>query len=304
MKILMAPFEKLQMEYQMTSLNVSFEFFPPKTIEASFRLWDTVQTLAPLAPRFVSVTYGAGGTTRQLTREAVAAIAGSTDLSVAAHLTCVDATKEDTLSLAKSWADLGVKDIVALRGDPPKGTEGFAPHPEGFANSCEMIEALAASGDFNIRVGAYPHKHPEAASLKDDVDWLKRKIDAGASEAITQFFFEADDFFRFRDLCDKAGITAPITPGILPIENWAGTKAFAQNCGAQIPDWMDAAFQTALRDDRSDLLSVALSTELCSDLIDGGVENFHFYTLNKPELTRDICAAIGVTPQTVLQKVA
>lgn len=300
----MAPFEKLQMEYQMTSLNVSFEFFPPKTIEASFRLWDTVQTLAPLAPRFVSVTYGAGGTTRQLTREAVAAIAGSTDLSVAAHLTCVDATKEDTLSLAKSWADLGVKDIVALRGDPPKGTEGFALHPEGFANSCEMIEALAASGDFNIRVGAYPHKHPEAASLKDDVDWLKRKIDAGASEAITQFFFEADDFFRFRDLCDKAGITAPITPGILPIENWAGTKAFAQRCGAQIPDWMDAAFQTALRDDRSDLLSVALSTELCSDLIDGGVENFHFYTLNKPELTRDICAAIGVTPQTVLQKVA
>ena len=288
----------------MTSLNVSFEFFPPKTIEASFRLWDTVQTLAPLAPRFVSVTYGAGGTTRQLTREAVAAIAGSTDLSVAAHLTCVDATKEDTLSLAKSWADLGVKDIVALRGDPPKGTEGFAPHPEGFANSCEMIEALAASGDFNIRVGAYPHKHPEAASLKDDVDWLKRKIDAGASEAITQFFFEADDFFRFRDLCDKAGITAPITPGILPIENWAGTKAFAQRCGAQIPDWMDAVFQTALRDDRSDLLSVALSTELCSDLIDGGVENFHFYTLNKPELTRDICAAIGVTPQTVLQKVA
>ena len=288
----------------MTSLNVSFEFFPPKTIEASFRLWDTVQTLAPLAPRFVSVTYGAGGTTRQLTREAVAAIAGSTDLSVAAHLTCVDATKEDTLSLAKSWADLGVKDIVALRGDPPKGTEGFAPHPEGFANSCEMIEALAASGDFNIRVGAYPHKHPEAASLKDDVDWLKRKIDAGASEAITQFFFEADDFFRFRDVCDKAGITAPITPGILPIENWAGTKAFAQRCGAQIPDWMDAAFQTALRDDRSDLLSVALSTELCSDLIDGGVENFHFYTLNKPELTRDICAAIGVTPQTVLQKVA
>lgn len=288
----------------MTSLNVSFEFFPPKTIEASFRLWDTVQTLAPLAPRFVSVTYGAGGTTRQLTREAVAAIAGSTDLSVAAHLTCVDATKEDTLSLAKSWADLGVKDIVALRGDPPKGTEGFALHPEGFANSCEMIEALAASGDFNIRVGAYPHKHPEAASLKDDVDWLKRKIDAGASEAITQFFFEADDFFRFRDLCDKAGITAPITPGILPIENWAGTKAFAQRCGAQIPDWMDAAFQTALRDDRSDLLSVALSTELCSDLIDGGVENFHFYTLNKPELTRDICAAIGVTPQTVLQKVA
>ncbi|MGB0796625.1 MAG: methylenetetrahydrofolate reductase [NAD(P)H] [Paracoccaceae bacterium] len=288
----------------MTSLNVSFEFFPPKTIEPSFRLWDTVQTLAPLAPRFVSVTYGAGGTTRRLTREAVTAIAGSTDLSVAAHLTCVDATKEDTLSLAKSWADLGVKDIVALRGDPPKGTEGFAPHPEGFANSCEMIEALAASGDFNIRVGAYPHKHPEAASLKNDVDWLKRKIDAGASEAITQFFFEADDFFRFRDLCDKAGITAPITPGILPIENWAGTKAFAQRCGAQIPDWMDAAFQTALRDDRSDLLSVALSTELCSDLIDGGVENFHFYTLNKPELTRDICAAIGVTPQTVLQKVA
>ena len=220
----MAPFEKLQMEYQMTSLNVSFEFFPPKTIEASFRLWDTVQTLAPLAPRFVSVTYGAGGTTRRLTREAVTAIAGSTDLSVAAHFTSDESTKEDTLSLAKSWTDLGVKDIFALRGDPPKGTEGFAPLPEGFANSCEMIEALAASGDFNIRVGAYPHKHPEAASLKNDVEWLKRKIDAGASEAITQFFFEADDFFRFRDLCDKAGITAPSHLASCPLKTGLAPK--------------------------------------------------------------------------------
>ncbi len=283
---------------------VSFEFFPPQTLEASFRLWDTVQTLAPLDPRFVSVTYGAGGTTRDLTREAVATLHKTSGLPVAAHLTCVDATKAETLEIARGFARAGVTEIVALRGDPPKGEGAFTPHPEGFSNSCELIEALAQTGDFTIRVGAYPDMHPEATNTTADVDWLKRKIDAGAAEALTQFFFEAETFFRFRDACEKAGIDAPITPGILPIENWAGARKFAQRCGAKIPAWMDDAFDKAMRDGREDLLATAICTELCSDLIEGGVENLHFYTLNRPELTRDVCYALGVQPKVHLENVA
>ncbi len=288
----------------MTAPNVSFEFFPPKSLEGSFRLWDTVQCLAPYNPRFVSVTYGAGGTTRELTRDAVGTLHKSTDLNVAAHLTCVDASREETLAIANDFAKAGVSDIVALRGDPPKGTGAFRPHPDGFRDSCELISALADTGRFNIRVGAYPEKHPEAADQAADIDWLKRKIDAGASEAITQFFFEADTFFRFRDACTKAGITAPIIPGILPIENWTGARKFALACGAHIPAWMDDLFEKAIRDDRHDLLATALATELCSKLIDGGVSDLHFYTLNRPELTRDICHALGVTPQVALRDVA
>ena len=284
--------------------SVSFEFFPPQNLEASFRLWDTVQTLAPLDPRFVSVTYGAGGTTRDLTRDAVATLHKSSGLPVAAHLTCVNASKSETLEIAQGFAKAGVKDIVALRGDPPKGEGQFTPHPDGFANSCELIAALAETGDFNIRVGAYPDIHPEAADAQADVDWLKRKIDAGATEALTQFFFEADTFFRFRDACAKAGIDAPITPGILPIENWKGTRNFAKRCGTTIPAWLEDAFDKAVRDGREDLLATALCTELCSDLIDGGVESLHFYTLNRPELTRDVCFALGVTPKVQLENVA
>lgn len=284
--------------------NVSFEFFPPQNLEGAFRLWDTVQTLSSLAPRFVSVTYGAGGTTRDLTRDAVSTIHKSSGLKVAAHLTCVDATKEETLKIAEGFAAVGVSDIVALRGDPPKGRSGFVPTQDGFQNSCELISALAETGKFNIRVGAYPEKHPEAKDLNADVDWLKRKIDAGASEALTQFFFEAETFLRFRDACVKAGIDAPITPGILPIENWQGTKRFAQRCGTSVPTWLDEAYDKADRDGRSDLLSTALCTELCSELIDEGVQNLHFYTLNRPELTRDVCAALGVQPKIDLRKVA
>ena len=284
--------------------SVSFEFFPPQNLEASFRLWDTVQTLAPLDPRFVSVTFGAGGTTRDLTRDAVATLHKSSGLPVAAHLTCVNASKSETLEIAQGFAKAGVKDIVALRGDPPKGEGQFTPHPDGFANSCELIAALAETGDFNIRVGAYPDIHPEAADAQADVDWLKRKIDAGATEALTQFFFEADTFFRFRDACAKAGIDAPITPGILPIENWKGTRNFAKRCGTTIPAWLEDAFDKAVRDGREDLLATALCTELCSDLIDGGVESLHFYTLNRPELTRDVCFALGVTPKVQLENVA
>ncbi len=288
----------------MTTPRISFEFFPPKNIEGAFRLSDTVRDLAPLNPSFVSVTYGAGGTTRALTHDAVETIHNHYGLNVAAHLTCVNASRAETLEIAESYAQAGVTEIVALRGDPPKGSGKFVPHPDGFANSVELIEALAATGKFNIRVGAYPDPHPEAGSDTADVDWLKRKIDAGASSAITQFFFEPETFFRFRDKCVKAGINAPIIPGILPIENWAGVKKFATSCGTKVPAWLDEAFEKALRDGREELLSVALATELCSDLIEGGVEDLHFYTLNKPYLTHDIVHALGVAPKLELSKVA
>ncbi|KUJ79501.1 methylenetetrahydrofolate reductase [NAD(P)H] [Ruegeria profundi] len=288
----------------MTKPEISFEFFPPQTLEASFRLWDTVQTLAPLEPRFVSVTYGAGGTTRELTRDAVSTLHKSSGLPVAAHLTCVDASRQETLEIADTFAAAGVQDIVALRGDPPKGQDQFVPHPDGFAHSVELIEALADTGKFNIRVGAYPDRHPEAQDFAADIDWLKAKFDAGADEALTQFFFEAETFFRFRDACEKAGIDKPIVPGILPIENWKGARNFARRCGAHIPAWIENAFDKALRDDREDLLATALCTELCSDLIEGGVDKLHFYTLNRPELTRDVCFALGITPRAALQNVA
>ncbi len=283
---------------------ISFEFFPPRTIEASFRLRDAVQALAPLNPDFVSVTYGAGGTTRELTREAVVALQATSGLKVAAHLTCVDASRAETLEIADWFAAAGVRDLVALRGDPPAGSTSFTPHPDGFDNSCELIAALADRGWDSIRVGGYPDKHPEAADLKADVEWLKRKIDAGATEVLTQFFFEAETFLRFRDACDAAGIDVPIIPGILPIENWSGTQRFSARCGARIPDWLTDAFAKAERDDRHDLLAISVCTELCSDLMEEGVENLHFYTLNKPHLTREVCIALGITPRDGLRNVA
>lgn len=288
----------------MPSPAISFEFFPPKSLSGSFRLWDCVNTLAPLDPRFVSVTYGAGGTTRQLTHEAVTTIHDTSGLTVAAHLTCVDATKAETLAIAADYAKGGVTEIVALRGDAPKGATNFEAQPDGFASSVDLIAALAETGQFNIRVGAYPEKHPEAASQADDIAFLKRKIDAGATSAITQFFFEADTFFRFRDACVKAGIDAPIIPGILPIENWTGAQKFAARCGTSIPQVVVDAFTNATRDGTTDLLATALATELCDDLIAGGVEHLHFYTLNRPELTRDICHALGLAPKAQLQNVA
>lgn len=288
----------------MPAPRVSFEFFPPQSLEASFRLWESLQLLAPLKPAFVSVTYGAGGTTRQLTHEAVTTIGRRFGLRAAAHLTCVDATREATLAIAGTYAAAGITDIVALRGDPAKGAGPFRPHPAGFADSVELVAALAATGRFTIRVGAYPDPHPEARGAGADVAWLKRKIDAGAAGAITQFFFEAETFLRFRDACAKAGIAAPVIPGILPIENWANARRFAARCGAQVPAWLDEAFAVAARDGRSDLLATALCTELCDALMTEGVEDLHFYTLNRPQLTRDVCHAIGVTPEVVLQNVA
>ncbi|WP_299502673.1 methylenetetrahydrofolate reductase [NAD(P)H] [uncultured Roseobacter sp.] len=279
----------------MPTPSVSFEVFPPRSIDASFKLWETAQALAPLEPRFFSVTYGAGGSTRDLTHDAAYTLHKSSGLPVAAHLTCVGASKTETLAIAQRFAKAGVTDIVALRGDAPEDQDSFTPHPDGFANSCELIEALAQSGQFTLRVGAYPEQHPEAASQKANIDWLKAKIDAGADEAITQFFFEAETFLRFRDDCAKAGITAPITPGILPIINWTSARKFALRCGASVPAWLNQAFDTAIRDDRHDLLSTAICTELCSTLVDEGVDALHFYTLNRPEMTRQICHALGVT---------
>lgn len=289
----------------MSAPRVSFEFFPPKTLDASFRLWETVRMLAPLNPSFVSVTYGAGGTTRKLTHEAVTTIGAQFGLNVAAHLTCVDATRAETLDIAKTYAEAGLREIVALRGDPPKGQGQFVAHPEGFANSVELIEALAETGNFKLRVGAYPEPHPEAADSAADVQWLKRKFAAGADSAITQFFFEPEMFLRFRDACVREGMDgAKIIPGIIPIENWKGIRKFALATGASVPAWLDDAFDKAARDGREDLLATALCTELCDTLMAEGVEDLHFYTLNRAQLTRDVCHALGVTAQVQLENVA
>lgn len=285
---------------------VSFEFFPPKTLDASFRLWDAVQVLAPLAPSFVSVTYGAGGTTRRLTHEAVEAIHRNTGLTVAAHLTCVDASRAETLQIARDYAAMGVNQIVALRGDPPRGQGRFTADPDGFASSLELIEGLKAEGDCHIRVGAYPDPHPDSGGdLQADIDWLKRKFDAGADQAITQFFFAAETFLRFRDRAEKAGIDPErITPGILPIEDWTRASRFAAACGAHVPTEIDTAFRRAIRDGREELMAIAVCSELCADLVEAGVRDLHFYTLNKPHLTREICAALGIAPKLELSRVA
>ncbi len=286
------------------SASISYEFFPPRSLDASFKLWDTVNALQHTAPDFVSVTYGAGGTTRELTHEAVETIGKRTGLDVAAHLTCVDASREETLSIADRYADAGVSHIVALRGDPPKGAGQFTARPDGFQSSVELIEALAETGKFDLSVGAYPETHPDAVDPKGNVEWLKRKIDAGASRAITQFFFDADHFFRFRDDCADAGITAPILPGILPVQSWRGVKRFASACGTTIPTHLANAFETAERDGRTELLATAVATQLCTKLLDQDVDHLHFYTLNDPKLTRDVVHALGLAPEAALENVA
>lgn len=288
----------------MPAPTLSFEFFPPQSLEASFRLWDTVQALAPLKPKFSSVTYGAGGTTRKLTHDAVATIHKNYGLNVAAHLTCVNASRAETLEIANAYAKAGVTEIVALRGDPPKGEGSFTPHPDGFANAAELIEALAETGKFTLHVGAYPEPHPEARAAGDDVRWLKRKVDAGANSAITQFFFEADTFFRFRDECVAAGIDVPILPGILPIEKWKGARNFALRCGTQVPAWLDDAYDAAIAEGREAALGQELATRLCGDLLDGGVDHLHFYTLNKPHLTLAVCKALGIASDVTLDGAA
>ena len=287
----------------MTTPAISFEFFPPRNLDQSFRLWETARALAPLGPDFVSVTYGAGGTTRQLTHEAVTALASHYGLNVAAHLTCVDATREETLQIVSDYAAAGVHEIVALRGDAPQGQDRFVPHPEGFANSVELIEAIAARGDMTIRCGAYPEPHPESPDTAADVAWLKRKVDAGASSAMTQFFFDAETFFRFRDACVAAGISAPIIPGILPIQSWSGTRRFAERCGTWVPQWACDALEAAGKEGEGQL-ALDICVRLCQQLIQGGVDRLHFYTLNKPELVGQVCAALGIEPRAEFPRVA
>ena len=285
--------------------HVSFEFFPPKTLDASFRLWETMRALAPFAPDFVSVTYGAGGTTRKLTHEAVTTINRHYGVEVAAHLTCVEATRDETMKIVQDYADAGIREIVALRGDAPKGQERFTPNPDGFANSIELIQAIAERGDMTIRVGAYPEPHPDGSGTDSDVAWLKHKIDAGASSAMTQFFIEPETYFRFRDKCEAAGIDAPVIPGILPIQGWKGARRFAEATGTSVPQWIDDAFAaTAGNTEAERDLSKRLCIELCEKLIDGGADRLHFYTLNRPELTRDVCLALGVKPTRALEEVA
>ena len=275
---------------------LSFEFFPPMSPAANLRLWTSVERLAPLGPKFVSVTYGAGGTTRARTRAAIATIRERARLDVAGHLTCVGASRAETLEVARDFAKQGVRRIVALRGDAPKGAEKFEPHPEGFVSAAELVSALRDEGFDEISVAAYPEKHPEAQTPDADIDNLKCKLDAGATDAITQFCFDTETFFRFRDAAAKAGITAPIVPGILPVENFAKMKNFAGRCAATVPAWMEAAFGNVQTDEESHLLSVSIAAEQCSEMMANGVEHLHFYTLNNPDLTFDICTALGIEP--------
>ncbi|HEY0447173.1 MAG TPA: methylenetetrahydrofolate reductase [Allosphingosinicella sp.] len=279
-------------------IEVSFEFFPPKNEKMEQTLWDSIETLEPLAPRFVSVTYGAGGSTRERTHATVERIASETSLTAAAHLTCVEATRQDIDEIARCYWSAGVRHIVALRGDPPEQGKGFAPHADGYANAIELVKGLKEVAPFEISVAAYPECHPESLNKAADLDNLWRKIDAGADRAITQFFFSPDCFFRFRDQAAAMGIDAELVPGILPVSNVAQTRKFAAQCGAVIPSWMDRLFEgldnlPAARQ----LVAATVAAELCGQLYAGGVRHFHFYTLNRAELAYAICHLLGLRPK-------
>ncbi|GLI96773.1 methylenetetrahydrofolate reductase [Sphingobium sp. BS19] len=276
---------------------VSFEFFPPKSEKMEQQLWSSIETLAPLGPRFVSVTYGAGGSTRERTHATVARIAKETGLSAAAHLTCVGASKDEIAEVADAYWQAGVRHIVALRGDPPVEGQAFAPHPQGYASAADLVSGLKKLHPFDISVAAYPETHPDAIDAQSDLDNLKRKIDAGANRAISQFFFSADAYFRFRDAAAAAGIDAEIVPGILPVSNVQQTRKFAALCGAAIPAWMDRLFE-GLDDHPAtrQLVAATIASELCRKLYAGGVRHFHFYTLNRAELSYAICHLLGLRP--------
>ena len=284
---------------------MSFEFFPPRTEKMNETLWDAVRTLAPLGPRFVSVTYGAGGSTRERTHATVARIVRETNVPAAAHLTCVDASKDEIAEVARAYWDAGVRHIVALRGDPPEAGTRFAPHPQGYASAAELVTGLKAIAPFEISVAAYPEGHPDAVSRDADLDNLKGKLDAGADRAITQFFFSPEAFFRFRDRAAAAGVRQEIVPGLLPVSNVAQTRKFAAMCGAAIPAWMDRLFEGL--DDHPQarqLVAATVSAELARRLYAGGVRHFHFYTLNRAELSYAICHLLGVRPNAVAREQA
>ncbi|MDP3673975.1 MAG: methylenetetrahydrofolate reductase [NAD(P)H] [Novosphingobium sp.] len=275
---------------------VSFEFFPPKTEKMNAQLWDAVTTLAPLAPAFVSVTYGAGGSTRERTHATVARIVSEAGLPAAAHLTCVDASRDEIGEVARGYWDAGVRHIVALRGDPADPARGFAAHPDGYNGAADLVAGLRDIAPFEISVAAYPEVHPEAASAKSDIDNLKRKLDAGATRAITQFFFSPEVFFRFRDRLAAAGIDAPLVPGIMPVTNFAAIRRMSAN--TEIPAWMEALFEGL--DDHPQtrqLVAATIAAELCRRLYAGGVRDIHFYTLNRAELAYAICHMLGMRPK-------
>ena len=276
-------------------IEVSFEFFPPKTEKMSDTLWESIKTLEPLDPRFVSVTYGAGGSTRERTHATVERILKETDLTPAAHLTCVGASRDEVDAIARDYWQLGVRHIVALRGDPPEVGTRFEAHPDGYRDAAELVAGLKKVAPFDISVACYPECHPEAASAQADIEHLKRKIDAGADRAITQFFFSADCFFSFRDRVATADLNVEIVPGILPVTNVAQARKFAAQCGASIPDWLDHMFEGL--DERPaarQLVAATVAAELCGQLYSGGVRHFHFYTLNRAELAFAICHLLGL----------
>jgi methylenetetrahydrofolate reductase (NADPH) len=279
-------------------VQVSFEFFPPKTPEMEATLWKSVQRLAPLRPRFVSVTYGADGSTRDRTHNIVTRIARETGLTGAPHLTCVGASQGEVLDVARRYRDEGIRHIVALRGDPPQGQAQYIAHPGGFAYAADLVRGLKSVADFDISVAAYPDTHPEAPSPDFDIENLKRKFDAGASRAITQFFFDTDQFLRFRDRCAAAGITGPLVPGLLPISRFSQMLNFAGRCGAKVPQWLHERFE-GLDDDPEtrQMIAASVAIELVGRLRRHGVNEFHFYTLNRAELTYAICFALGLRPQ-------
>jgi methylenetetrahydrofolate reductase (NADPH) len=278
---------------------VSFEFFPPKSEAMEATLWESFETLKPLGPRFVSVTYGAGGTTRERTHATVAKIAQGSAVPAAAHLTCVDASRAEIEAIARDYWEAGVRHIVALRGDPPQGPSGgqacFVARPDGYANAAELVAGLKRVADFEISVGAYPEVHPQAASAEADLEALKAKLGAGASRAITQFFFEPETFLRFRDRAAAAGIDAEIVPGILPVSNFASLMKMAGPCGTAVPDWMARLFEGLDgHPPTRQLVAATVAAEMCRRLYGEGVRHFHFYTLNRAELSYAICHLLGV----------
>jgi methylenetetrahydrofolate reductase (NADPH) len=276
---------------------VSFEFFPPKDEQMEATLWQSVERLAPLQPRFVSVTYGADGSTRSRTHNIVTSIQESTPLTAAPHLTCIGAPREEILDIARNYWAHGIRHIVALRGDVPAGTSTYEPHPGGFAYAVDLVKGLKSVGDFEISVAAYPEVHPEAPSAAFDLDNLKAKIDAGADRAITQFFYDTGAFLRFRDRCAAAGIAASIVPGILPITRFPQMLRMAQRCGTQVPDWLAHRFDGLDNDaETRRMIAAAVAIDQVHQLERHGVGEFHFYTLNRSELTYAICHALGVRP--------
>jgi methylenetetrahydrofolate reductase (NADPH) len=278
---------------------VSFEFFPPKTQKMEDTLWASVATLAPLAPRFVSVTYGAGGSTRERTHATVARIARETAIPAAAHLTCVELTRAEIDAVAEDYWAAGVRHIVALRGDPPVQGARYAAHHGGYANAAELVAGLRRLRPFEISVAAYPECHPDSGDAAADLDNLKRKLDAGASRAITQFFFEPETFFRYRDQAARAGIAAEIVPGIMPVTNFAAVQRMAAMCGTAVPAWLGRLFE-GLDDlpEARQLVAATVTAELCRKLYAGGVKQLHFYTLNRAELSFAICHLLGLRART------